>query len=170
MMPESGGAPNPELKYITNPYAVVPDSTIGKNKGTLFNSSQFPADMASEMACVVPVNSAGRLTQLPTFSADMTADMACGESPTFSADTAAGMAHEEQISSNAACRAHVDLATRLGKPTPGLASHLDTAHSAREGQKQPILDSAPRVHWETGQLATDTANEMLRMPTRINLH
>ena len=80
------------------------------------------------------------------------------------------MACGEQMSADTACRAHADLATRLGEPTPGLASHLDTAHSAREGQKQPILDSAPRVHWETGPLATDTANEMIRMPTRINLH
>ena len=62
MVPESGRALNPELEYITNPYAVIPDSTIGESKGTLFNSPQFPADMASEMACVVPVNSTGRLT------------------------------------------------------------------------------------------------------------
>ena len=78
IVPESGRAPNPDHELITNPYAVVRDSTIGKNKGTLFNSPQFPADMASEMACVVPVNSAGRLTQSPTFSANMAADMACG--------------------------------------------------------------------------------------------
>ena len=25
MVPESGRAPNPELEYITNPYAVIPD-------------------------------------------------------------------------------------------------------------------------------------------------
>ena len=56
MVPESGRAPNPELEYITNPYAVVPDPTIGKRQGTLFNSPQFPADMASEMACVVSAN------------------------------------------------------------------------------------------------------------------
>ena len=86
--------------------------------------------MASETACVVPVNSAGHLTQSPIFSADMAAGMACGE----------------QISADTACRAHADLATRLGKSTPGLASHLDAAHSAREGQEQPILDSATRVH------------------------
>ena len=92
MVPKSDHVPNPELDHITNPYAVVPDSTIGKNKGALFNSPQFPADMASEMACVVPANSAGRLTQSPTFSADMAADMACGESPTFSSDMAAAMA------------------------------------------------------------------------------
>ena len=127
--------------------------------------------MASNMAGVVPVNSAGRLTQSSTFSADMAADMACGEPSIFSADTAAGMACGEQMSADTACWAHADLATRLGKSTPGLASHLDASHSAREGQKQPILDSAPRVHWETGPSATtDTADKMLRMPTRINLH
>ena len=79
MVPESDHFPNPELEYITNPCAVVPDSTIGESKGTPFNSPQFPADIASGMACMFPANSAGRLTQSPTFSADMAADMACGE-------------------------------------------------------------------------------------------
>ena len=56
--------------------------------------------------------------------------------------------------------APADLAGQLGKSTSESSTRPDSAESVSKAQKQTLLDSAPKVHWESSPLnTTDTAHK-----------